>query len=107
MDDTCIRVAIGATCLTLILSQFPLSHLFIALTNYTVVVVGQQEALEGRYLTPGWLIKKIREVPKKHQQNAVMIGLLLGGSSVLPRGWLLSSILAGLVGYYTPQVIDL
>jgi hypothetical protein len=101
--EIALRLAICGVCGTLILSQFPapLSHVFIAVANYCLLVVGQEDAMEARYVNIGWLFNKAATLQRRYQENAVVAGLLTGG----PGGWLWSSILSGALGYYTPEVI--
>jgi len=103
-EEIAIRLVVCGVCGTLILSQFPapLSHVFIAVANYFMVVLGHEDAMHVNF---GWLLNKASGLQPKHQQNAIMTGLLVGGASVLPGGWVWSSLLSGITGYYTPEVI--
>jgi hypothetical protein len=106
VDEASLRLAVTSLCATLILGQFPapLSQLLVTSLGYLTIVVGPRDALALRYLNHQWLLAKVRGLKPREQGNAMFAGLVMGGSSVLPLGWLWSSVLAGGVGYLAVEL---
>lgn len=100
-----LRLTICGICTTLIFSQFPapLSHIGIALLNYILIVIGQGST--RRHVTMNSLWKTAQSFPPHQQYNAITAGLIVGGISVLPGGWLWSSIASGVLGYHTSEIL--
>ena len=107
-QELAVRLALAGACSTLSLSQFPspLSHIFIAAANYALLMIGQEDALDIHRLNFNWLYSKSASLQRRSQENALLTGLVTGGVSVLPYGWAWSTLLSGVVGYCTSEVLQ-